>query len=303
MRNALSTILVQKAVADERVLILSGDHGYALFDELRNNRPDQFINCGIAEQNMVGVAAGLAKAGFLPIVYGLAAFVPMRVLEQIKIDICFEGLPVVLLGDGAGFVYSGLGSSHQAFEDVSALRALPNISIFSPADRFELSCSFEEAFASASPCYLRLGKADLGDIHSGPMVRAPADFIFPVIAESSHNLCLASGSMVSIAQKAIEKSGVPFDLYSIAQIKGAGDDTLRQLCQGRERIVTVEEHSVYGGLGSLVAETIVGNFSGRFEIIGIRDRFSGECGTYEHLLKHHNLDADSLTEIFRKGGM
>ena len=104
MRNAFSAALIKAAQQDERVILLTGDHGYALFDEIRRLLPDRYLNVGVAEQNMVGVAAGFAKAGLRPIFYGLSAFIPVRVLEQIKLDICYEELPVVMIGDGAGFV-------------------------------------------------------------------------------------------------------------------------------------------------------------------------------------------------------
>ena len=138
--------------------MLTGDHGYALFDEFRHRLPDQFINAGIAEQNMVGVAAGLAKAGYKPIVYGLSAFVPVRVLEQIKLDICYEGLPVTLVGDGAGMVYSSLGGSHQSTEDIAVLRAIPAIRILSPCDAFEMDYAMDHALRFEAPTYLRMGK-------------------------------------------------------------------------------------------------------------------------------------------------
>src|SRR5437867_3611931 len=109
MRNAFSRALVDAALADPRLVLLTGDHGYALFDDFRRLCPGQYINAGVAEQNMVGVAAGLAKGGLRPLVYGLSAFVPIRVLEQIKLDVCSENLPVVFFGDGAGVVYSTLG--------------------------------------------------------------------------------------------------------------------------------------------------------------------------------------------------
>src|SRR5947209_20233243 len=139
MREACAKALVRCAQADERVVLLTGDHGYALFDEFRQVCPGQYLNAGVAEQNMVGVAAGLAKGGFRPVVYGLSAFIPVRVLEQIKLDICYEELPVVLIGDGAGVVYSTLGTSHQSTEDVAALRAVPHIGILSPADAREMT--------------------------------------------------------------------------------------------------------------------------------------------------------------------
>src|SRR5580698_10187744 len=146
MRKAFSTALVQAARQDPRVLLLTGDHGYALFDEIRRDCPDQYINAGVAEQHMVGLAAGLAKGGFRPIVYGLSAFVPVRVLEQIKLDVCYERLPVVFIGDGAGVVYGQLGTSHQSTEDIAALRALPHTAILSPADAHEMTACLKLAF-------------------------------------------------------------------------------------------------------------------------------------------------------------
>jgi transketolase len=302
MRATLSTLLVEAAQASPDVLVLTGDHGYALFDELRKKCPEQYINCGVAEQNMVGVAAGLAKAGFRPIVYGLAAFVPIRVLEQIKLDICYESLPVILLGDGAGFVYSTLGASHQCFEDVAALRAVPNISIFSPADRFELMWSFDRARKLDGPAYLRLGKADLGDVHDRPLGDDFDGGPCAVIERGVENLCLAAGSMVSIAKRAIENGGLAYDLYSMPKLKKIDAARILRLCAGRRKIVVAEEHSVYGGLGSIVAEAIAGKISCKFDIVGIRDRFTEDCGSYAHLLVHHGLDEASIRRALQGDG-
>src|ERR1700712_4849555 len=129
------------AVQDPKVLLLTGDHGYALFDAFRKECPSQYINAGIAEQNMVGMAAGLARVGFRPFVDGLSAFVPIRVLEQIKLDVAHDDLPVIFLGDGAGFVYSHLGTSHQSTEDIACTRAIPGLEVLSPADRFEMAAT------------------------------------------------------------------------------------------------------------------------------------------------------------------
>ena len=129
MRAAFAKALIAAAQADERIVLLTGDHGYTLFDEFRHLCPRQYMNGGIAEQNLVGVAAGLAKSGFRPVVYALSAFIPIRVLEQIKLDLCCDELPVLFIGDGAGVVYSTLGVSHQSAEDIAALRALPHMHI------------------------------------------------------------------------------------------------------------------------------------------------------------------------------
>ena len=137
MRDAFSSELIKIASENPKVLLLTGDHGYGLFDGLRKRCKSQYVNMGVAEQNMVGVAAGLSRSGFLPLVYGLSSFIPVRVLEQIKIDVCHDKLPVIFLGDGAGFVYSHLGTSHQSTEDISVTRAIPNLVILSPADRYD----------------------------------------------------------------------------------------------------------------------------------------------------------------------
>src|SRR5207245_1990719 len=166
MRTAFTNALIHAARDDERIVLLTGDHGYSLFDEFRRACPAQYLNAGVAEQNMVGVAAGLAKGGLRPVVYGLSAFVPLRVLEQIKIDVCYENLPVVFIGDGAGVVYSTLGTSHQSTEDIAALRALPHLGILSPADDLEMRACMRLAMCTAGPVYLRMGKADLGRVHA-----------------------------------------------------------------------------------------------------------------------------------------
>lgn len=165
MRDALSRLLVEAAGADDRFLVLSGDHGYALFDALRTDHDSQFVNVGATEQSMIGVDAGSAKLGFRPCVYGLSAFVPMRVLEQIKFDLCHSAAPVILLGDGVGLVYSTLGVSHQHGEGIAFLRTLSAMAIFSSCDSFGLEACWREARRANHPNYIRIGKADRPAVH------------------------------------------------------------------------------------------------------------------------------------------
>jgi transketolase len=293
MRPTFSRLVTEAAQADERILLLTGDHGYALFDEFRTHCADRYINCGVAEQNMVGVAAGLAKAGFRPLVYGLSAFVPMRVLEQIKMDICYESLPVVLIGDGAGLVYGTLGASHQCAEDVSALRAVPRIEIHSPADRFELKYCFQSMLARERPSYLRFGKADCGDIHAKPP-EVPLGDLVPVRSGASDVGIVATGAMVSRAVKiADELGGIP--VWSVPCLEPFNRAQLLAACRPLRRVFTIEEHSVAGGLGSLVAETLAESGEGcRVTRLGIRHRFSEVCGSYNFLLSYHGLGMDDL---------
>lgn len=292
MRNAFSDALVAAAVADPRVLLLTGDHGYALFDLFRKACPSQYINCGIAEQNMVGVAAGLAKAGYKPVVYGLAAFVPIRVLEQIKIDVCYENLPVILIGDGAGLVYSHLGTSHQSTEDIACTRAIPELTVLSPADRFEMTAAMQLAFNAASPVYLRMGKSDRGDVHAGP-VQMQAGKLLQVRKGNQRIAMLATGSMVKTALE-IADTGLEAEVWSVPSVKPLDWEQLTDIVARADRLITLEEHSVMGGLGAAVAEAVTAMRPLPICRIGVEDRFSASCGTWEHLLREHQIDIQSI---------
>jgi len=292
MRNAFSNALVSAAKSDQRVVLLTGDHGYSLFDEFRQICSDQYINAGVAEQNMVGVAAGLAKSGFKPFVYGLSSFIPIRVLEQIKLDICYEQLPIVLIGDGAGVVYSSLGSSHQSTEDIAALRALPHITILSPADSYEMTQCMTLAVQSNQPVYIRIGKADLGLIHDSLPIFQIGELC--QVKQGSGTICLiATGSMVKLAMHVSEKLG-NLEVWSAPCIKPINAKQVISIAQHNELIVVLEEHSVYGGLGSAIAEITAEYYPIRVCRIGIQDCFSKFCGSYQYLMKEHKLDIETV---------
>lgn len=295
MRTAFSDALFQLASQDPRLLLLTGDHGYTLFDPLRSQYPQQYMNAGIAEQNLVGMAAGLARGGFRPIVYGLSAFIPIRVLEQIKIDVAHDNLPVIFIGDGAGFVYSHLGTSHQSAEDIACLRALPNIAIFSPADRHETTACFRLAYALKKPVYIRMGKADLGDVHQSPP-DAPLGSLLPLKPGRPGAIAiLATGSMVLTALKIAETAYPEAAVYSVPFIKPIDQQQVTAICQRSSTIFVLEEHSVHGGLGSLIAEIASASHPVRLYRIGIKDRFSEKCGSYAYLLGEHGLDQAAIT--------
>ncbi|HKD36171.1 MAG TPA: transketolase C-terminal domain-containing protein [Pirellulales bacterium] len=294
MRNAFSKSLVEAGRRDPRVLLLTGDHGYALFDDFRRECPQQYINAGVAEQNMVGVAAGLAKGGFRPVVYGLSAFVPIRVLEQIKLDVCYEQLPVIFIGDGAGVVYSHLGSSHQSTEDVAALRAVPNIAILSPADAHEMTAAIRLAFVANGPVYLRMGKADLGDVHETPL-ELEWGHLCPIEVGRGPIAWIATGSMVKTAIAAAANWPAS-SVYSAPCVKPLDEIGVSEICRKHPAVVVLEEHSVYGGLGAAVAEISAAYAPTRVCRIGVQDRFSAKCGSYAYLMREHGLDLQSVCE-------
>jgi len=291
MRAAFSRALAQAAARDERVLLLTGDHGYALFDEFRKLCPGQYINAGVAEQNMVGVAAGLAKAGFRPVVYGLSAFVPVRVLEQIKIDVCYEQLPVTFIGDGAGLVYSTLGTSHQSFEDIACLRAVPHIDILSPGDPGEMTAAMDFALGHNGPVYLRMGKADLGAVHNGVPALRRGELI--AARPGRHPVgFIATGSMLKTALAIAGKIDAP--VWSAPWIKPLDEAALAQAVGGCRALVSFEEHSAAAGLGSALLEALALGHPRPVLRIGIGERFSTTCGSHAHALREHGLDLDSV---------
>lgn len=296
MRAAFSDSLVRMAKSDPKVLLLTGDHGYALFDDFRKNCPDQYINAGIAEQNMVGMAAGLARAGYIPFVYGLSAFIPIRVLEQIKIDIAHDNLHVVLLGDGAGFVYSHLGTSHQSTEDISATRAIPNLTILSPADRYEQEICMEWAYNAKNPVYLRMGKADRGDVHANKIKKFLGAVLKLKQGDANELAFIATGSMVRTALELAANKYPHASVYSMPSIKPVNYVEIAEICRTSKAIVTFEEHATAGGIGSLVAEVSTDNYPVRVLRIGVEDKFSEHCGSYEYLLKEHGIDLQSVGE-------
>lgn len=293
MREAFSHTLAQLALADPKVLLLTGDHGYALFDEFRKRCPAQYINAGIAEQNMVGMAAGLARVGFRPFVYGLAAFVPIRTVEQIKLDIAHDDLPVVLLGDGAGFVYSHLGSSHQATEDIACTRAIPGLEVLSPADRFEMKACMDYAYAAKGAVYLRMGKSDRGDVHTGPIgALQPGRLLKVRDGRADRPGIIATGSMVRKGLRIAQE--LDLAVWSAPMLKPILAGDVCAAARQSSGLVTLEEHSVLGGLGAAITEITSEHLPTRVLRIGVPDRFSTHCGTHAYLLKEHGLDTATV---------
>jgi len=286
------------AARNEKFVLLTGDHGYALFDSFQAKFPTQFINAGVAEQNMVGMAAGLARMGFKPCVYGLAAFIPVRTLEQIKLDIAYEGLPVIFLGDGAGLVYSHLGSSHQSTEDIACLRAIPSVQILSPADRHEMAACMAYAEATDAPSYIRIGKADLGDVHQEPIPSLSVGRLLPLHEGRRDRAALiATGSMVRSALQM--GRSLSLSVWSAPFVKPLLADDVILAARRSNGLVVLEEHSDLGGLGAAISELTSTHCPVRVLRVGVDDRFSEKCGDYGYLLMEHGLDQGSILRRIR----
>jgi len=289
MRHILPSLLLEAAESDERFLVLSGDHGYELFDALRSRHPDRLVNVGVSEQSMVGIAAGLCRTGFRPCIYGLAAFVPMRVLEQVKIDLCYGSLPVIVLGDGAGLTYSVLGASHQCGEDVACLRPLPNIAIYSPCDAHEFRACWIEARGGNHPSYLRIGKDHPDDIHAGPVSGTSPIVVSEAAHASPRSVIVATGAMVRVGLRFAREHGIC--CISVPRLRPA-PVSLIPLLADAQAVAVLEEHVSAGGLWSLVLEMLQSAGAMRplnIEPIGLRDSFTQTAGDYQHALSEHGL--------------
>lgn len=292
MREGFQQALIEMG-KDEKFLVLSGDHGYALFDEFRSSYPEKFINVGIAESNLVNMAAGLARGGFRPLIYGLASFLPGRVYEFLKLQIALDNLPVTVVGDGGGVVYSKLGHSHLSLDDLALMCLLPNFSVFSPASDAEAKSLLVADPSQQGPRYIRLGKAD-GVFQSGFPMGKLAPYCWKKRGDSRIAV-VAHGSMVSALHDLLndERLG-EFDLWSWPFISPISQDFTRGLGAYSD-VVVVEEHLKLGGLFA--------QFNGNAHLEGIRIHsiaskqfFHEGIGDYAWTLQQYELDRKSIGE-------
>lgn len=295
MRTVISKILVDSAAESKRFITLTGDHGYALFDAIRASHPSQYVNVGVAEQAMVGIAAGLARCDFLPLIYGLAAFVPLRVIEQIKIDLCTSPKPTIILGDGAGLVYSNLGLSHQCGEDIACLRALPNIHIYTPADGNEFIHCFSEAKKHQGPSYIRIGKADRPALKSTQKNEFSTTAPYFTVEGGLSTLLIAHGAMSSVAAAAATELGL--SALSVPRIKPFPNE-IGALMLPFNHVIVLEEHCIYGGLTSAICEHLClkQQVLPKISSIALQDKFTEMAGNHQFALSEHGISDEEVRE-------
>ena len=297
MRNAFADEITKIGQENPRLLLLAGDIGNKLFDRFKAAQHDRFFNCGIAEANMISVAAGLALNGFRPVCYTITPFITARCLEQIRVDICYHEAPVIFVGVGAGLSYANNGATHHSCEDIAMLRGLPGLVILCPADPSEVRSALRAAVASHKPVYLRLGKKGEPQIleHNNPFTIGKAQNI--VIGDEV--AILSCGTMLPTAlevSKLLAVQGKQFSVWNFPTVKPMDQRALEQICRGHALIVTLEEHSHLGGFGSAVLENLadLGLTQTRLLRLGTSDRFLHEGGEQEHARKLYGLDIQSV---------
>jgi transketolase len=279
----------------ENFVLLTGDHGYALFDEFKLAFPDKFINVGIAEANLVGVAAGLARSGYQPLIYGLASFLPNRVYEFLKLQVALDNLPVTVVGDGGGLVYSTLGHSHQSLDDLAIASSLPNFTIFSPSSDRETQAILGDLGRNSGPRYVRLGKSDGG--YKGGF---PAEIGQPYVVSEGENTeigIVTHGAMTSRVLE-LKKQGqiLDFDVWSYSTISEP-TTSWRNAVAKYKKIVVVEEHIRHGGLFSILASAYSDTPSNIVPVCATKEFHHG-VGSYEWALESRGLgNADLIAKI------
>lgn len=303
MRNAFADELTKLGRADDRVVMLSGDIGNRLFDKFKDACPDRFYNCGVAEANMMGVAAGMALSGLRPVAYTITPFITTRCLEQIRVDVCYHNVPVTIVAVGAGMAYASLGPTHHACEDISLLRSLPNMKVVCPADAHEVRAAMRAAMQEDGPVYIRLGKKGEPNVHA----QAPGDFAIGrgiVLHEGKDACILATGNIVPVALEAAEalaKHGLSTRVVSLHTVKPLDEALLADAFARYAVVVTLEEHSLVGGLGGAVAEWRADNPDGRARLLrfGTPDAFFKLSGEQEFVREKLGLTAEHVAERVR----
>jgi transketolase len=294
MRDGFKSGILERAEIDNSFHILTGDHGYALFDEFASKFPKRFHNVGVAESNLIGLAAGMARNGINPLVYGLAAFIPNRVFEFIKLQIAAENLPVTLVGDGAGLVYSTLGISHQTLEDLAIIGSLPSVACISPASNQEMKVAVNWTAGRNGPSYIRMGKSD--GVYEGCHPNTePTPTLAESLTKNTGRAIVAHGSMVSQVMGFDPHTRGKFDLWSCPTISHIPESFLDNLVENYKEVVVIEEHGIHGGLGSRILQ-LLGNQGPLIYLIGAALQQSRTVGTWDWALKFHGLDQGSLLQ-------
>ncbi|OGS11152.1 MAG: 1-deoxy-D-xylulose-5-phosphate synthase [Elusimicrobia bacterium RIFOXYA2_FULL_58_8] len=302
MRKAFIDTLVELAERDPRVLLLSGDIGYLALEPFIERFPARYLNCGVAEQNMLGVATGLAEAGFVPFVYSIATFSALRPYEFLRNGPVLHRLPVRVVGVGGGFEYGHNGITHYAIEDVAVMRAQPGLTVISPADYLQARSALLATWDISGPVYYRLGK-DAKTLIPGLDGRFDRGRV-QITATGDDFLILAMGAISREAVAAAEElraKGLACTVAVIAEVNPAPAEDLAVLLGRFKAVMTVEAHYLNGGLGSLVAEVIAERgLHCRLLRRGIKDMPAGFSGSEEYMNRSCGLDRGSLAEAALK---
>ena len=301
MRNAFARAMTELAQERSDVCLLSGDIGNRMFDRYKEVAPTRFLNCGIAEANMMSMAAGMALSGLRPVVYTITPFTTTRCLEQIRTGVAYHEAPVVIVGTGSGLSYAELGATHHSLEDLAILRSIPNLQVCAPTDSLELQAQLRQAIAEGKPTYIRIGKKGEPDLLSEhqSLGIGKANLIKP----GKNILLLGIGPILSEAIKAstiLEKQGIQLAIASMGSIKPLDKRFLQQcVAEGYSHWISLEEHHQTGGLGSALLEWLCTQQINTIQLrrIGISDHFVHQLGNQSYVRETEGLNATAIADL------
>ena len=301
-RQVICDTLMELAKDDKDIYVLTSDsRGSASMTNFANEFPKQFVEVGIAEQNLVGIAAGLATTGKKCFAASPACFLTMRSIEQVKVDVAYSNTNVKLIGISGGVSYGALGMSHHSLQDIAVMRAIPNIDIFLPADRFETEKLVRELVKYDKPAYIRIGRNPVDDVYES------TDFDFEigkanVMREGKDITIIATGETVKPAIEAsdeLKELGIKCRVLNMHTIKPLDEEAIIKAAKETGNIITVEEHSIYGGLGAAVSEVVVQNAPVPMKIVGIKDE-AAITGTSKEIFNYYGLSKENLVKLAKE---
>ncbi|MGI6037205.1 MAG: transketolase family protein [Limnochordia bacterium] len=296
LRHCYGQALVEVGRENEKVVALDADlRGSTMSSLFRQDFPERFFEVGIAEQNMVGLAAGLALTGWIPVVNTFAVFATGRAFEQIRQSVALPRLNIKIGGSSCGLTDTGDGATHQSIEDIAIMRALPNMTVLSPADGIEAKQAVKAMFEVDGPVYIRIGRIEVPNLYGD-------DYRFELgkavtMREGSDVTLVATGTMVALALEAAEtlaKEGISARVLNVHTIKPLDKEAILAAAEETKGIVTIEEHSVIGGLGSAVAEVVSEKGGAPVRRLGVQDVFGQSSNSYEELLAVYGLTAENI---------
>jgi len=298
IRDAFFDELYNLAAKDPNVIFLTADMGAFSLEKFKRDLSSQYINAGVAEQNLVSVAAGLALGGKKVFIYAIAPFITQRCYEQIKIDLACMRLPVTIIGAGAGIVYNSDGITHHATQDIAIMRTLPGMTIFNPADSVTAAAAVHIARNSNGPVYVRIDKGKLPLLYDKKNNFSDG---MAILKTGSDLMIIATGTMVHQAFRAADKlaqHSIDTGIIDLYRIKPINEDLFLTAVKKVRRIATLEEHSVIGGIGSAVGEILADRgMALSLKRIGIADKYCSVCGDREWMRKDYGLDIENICKI------
>tara|TARA_Y100000589_G_scaffold282675_1_gene280286 strand:+ start:1144 stop:2067 length:924 start_codon:yes stop_codon:yes gene_type:complete len=301
MREEIITCITKLASKNKKVVLITADLGFGVFDEFQKRFPDQFINVGVAEQNMSTIACGMALEGYKVFTYSIANFPTLRCLEQIRNDICYHNADVTIISTGAGFSYGALGVSHFATEDIAILNAIPNLKLLIPADEIEAKKIFEDTVNMKCPKYLRLDKTNSGFFKENEFINYGKARI---IKEGNDVTIVSIGGILKEAIKAhydLKNINISTRIISLNTLSPLDSYEVFKACRETNALITLEEHVQSGGLSSIIASECLKNniYPKKFIPLSLPDKFPSIVGDQSYLRNIYKIDSEAIIDVIR----